>query len=137
MHAPSERLTPRQAIEAVTSEAAFAIPMDDEIGTLRPRKKADFTGEDHDPTAVPAGPLRDVVVEATIFEGTVYPIEPFAPAKPTTRTTPSTRTTPRTTPPVTPTSAPIAPQSGRGRSGETQPGRASAPGEKRLWRDSC
>ena len=110
VHAPSERLTPRQAIEAVTSEAAFAIRMDDEIGTLRPGKKADFTVVDRDPTAIPAGQLRDVVVEATIFEGRVYPILPFAPATSATPTTPATRTAPPTpATPATPTSAPVAP----------------------------
>ena len=87
--------------------------MDDEIGTLRPGKKADFTVVDRDPTAVPAGQLRDVVVEATIFEGRVYPIEPFAPATSATRATPatpSTRTTPATpATPATPTSEPVAP----------------------------
>jgi hypothetical protein len=86
--------------------------MDDEIGTLRPGKKADFTVVDRDPTAVPAGQLRDVVVEATIFEGKVYPIEPFAPATSTTPATPSTPATPPTTPPATPatpTSEPVAP----------------------------
>jgi hypothetical protein len=77
VHAPGERLTVQQAIEAVTREAAFAIQMDDEIGTLRAGKRADFTVVDRDPTAIPASELRDVVIEATIFEGRPYPIEPL------------------------------------------------------------
>ncbi|MDE0887806.1 MAG: amidohydrolase family protein, partial [Myxococcota bacterium] len=77
VHAPGEKLTVLQAIEAVTREAAFAIQMDDEIGTLRAGKRADFTVVDRDPTAIPASELRDVVIEATIFEGRPYPIEPL------------------------------------------------------------
>ena len=76
VHAPSERLTPLEAIRAVTSEAAYAIRMDDQIGTLRAGKLADFTVVDRDPTAIHASRLRDVEVLATIFEGRVYPIEP-------------------------------------------------------------
>ncbi len=82
VHAPGEKLTALQAIEAVTREAAFAIQMDDEIGTLRAGKRADFTVVDRDPTAIPASELRDVVIEATIFEGRPYPIEPQATGKP-------------------------------------------------------
>merc|ERR1712034_6465 len=82
VHAPGEKLTALQAIEAVTREAAFAIQMDDEIGTLRAGKRADFTVVDRDPTAIPPSDLRDVVIEATIFEGRPYPIEPQATGKP-------------------------------------------------------
>ena len=74
VHAPAERLTPLEAIRAVTSEAAYAIRMDDQIGTLRAGKLADFTVVDRDPTAIHASRLRDVQVLATIFEGRVYPI---------------------------------------------------------------
>ena len=76
VHAPSERLTPLEAIRAVTTEAAYAIRMDDQIGSLRAGKLADFTVVDRDPTAIHASRLRDVEVLATIFEGRVYPIEP-------------------------------------------------------------
>ena len=71
--------TPEQALAAVTREAAFAIRMDEEIGTLRAGKRADFTVVDRDPTAIPTADLRDVVVEATIFEGRVYPVKRTAP----------------------------------------------------------
>ncbi len=73
--AENERLTVEQALRAITSEAARAIRMENEIGSLRAGKRADFTVLDRDPLQTPALQLRDIRIRATVFEGRVYPIE--------------------------------------------------------------
>jgi predicted amidohydrolase YtcJ len=46
---PDERITVEQALRAVTLDAAYAIHMEDEIGSISPGKVADFTVLEQDP----------------------------------------------------------------------------------------
>ncbi len=63
------------ALRAVTVEAARSLGLEDEIGSIRPGKKADFTVLDEDPTAVDPLRLGDIPVWGTVFEGRPRPIE--------------------------------------------------------------
>lgn len=67
--APPERLSLDKALRAITIEAAQAIGMDDEVGSIASGKRADFVVLDRDPVRVGAERLRDVRVEGVIFEG--------------------------------------------------------------------
>jgi len=69
---PEERLTPQQALEAVTINAAHILGCADEIGSIRGGKKADFTVLDASPLEVDPLAIRDIEVLATVFEGEVF-----------------------------------------------------------------
>ncbi len=67
---PAERLTARDALALYTTQAAFALHREDEIGTLEPGKLADFVVLDKNP--LDAGPeqIADIQVLATVLGGT-------------------------------------------------------------------
>ena len=52
---PEERLTLDQALRAITIDAAFALGMEDDIGSIRAGKRADFTVLEADPIEEPGG----------------------------------------------------------------------------------
>jgi predicted amidohydrolase YtcJ len=72
--APELRLTRDQALRAVTLDAARAIQMEDEVGSIEVGKRADFTVLLDDPTEVPIQALADVRIWGTIFEGRAFPL---------------------------------------------------------------
>ena len=73
--APPERVSVHQAMRAITIDAALMIGMENEIGSIRAGKRADFTVLDDDPYQVAPETLKDVGVHATVFEGQVFGIE--------------------------------------------------------------
>ena len=71
--APEERISVEEALRAVTIDAAFAMGLENEIGSIVAGKKADFTILETDPFEAPASTLKDIEIWGTVFEGTVYP----------------------------------------------------------------
>jgi predicted amidohydrolase YtcJ len=71
-----ERLSSEQALAAITINAARILGRENEIGSIRAGKKADFTALAEDPLSVDPTHLRDIPVLATVFEGRVHPIAP-------------------------------------------------------------
>jgi predicted amidohydrolase YtcJ len=69
-----ERASLDAAIKAITSNAAFVLGLEDEIGSLRWGKQADFTVLDADPYEVGIEGLADIPIRATVFEGQAYPL---------------------------------------------------------------
>lgn len=74
--AESERLSLDQALRAITIDAAFMLGLENEIGSVSPGKRADFTILDDDPYAVEASAIAGIPIAGTIFEGTVYTGKP-------------------------------------------------------------
>jgi len=72
----TERLSRASALEAVTSGAARVIGRENEIGSIRAGKRADFVVLDADPMTVPGSDLRHIKVLATVFAGAAYPTPP-------------------------------------------------------------
>ncbi len=68
---PQECVSAEQALQAVTINAARVLNMADEIGSLHPGKKADFTVLADNPLTCPPGTLRDIKVITTVFEGRI------------------------------------------------------------------
>ena len=69
----TERLSRAEALEAVTAGAARVIGRENEIGSIRAGKRADFVVLDADPMTVSGSELRDIKVLATVFAGQPYP----------------------------------------------------------------
>ena len=72
---PNERVSIEQALNAITVNAAYVLGQENEIGSLRAGKKADFTILEEDPFDHPAEHLKDIQVWGTVFEGRLFPIE--------------------------------------------------------------
>lgn len=72
--APNERITKMQALRAITIDAAFAMRMEHEIGSIAAGKRADFTVLESNPLTVEALALKDIPIWGTVFEGRVFPI---------------------------------------------------------------
>ena len=70
--APSEALTPAQALAAVTIEPAFQLRWDHEVGSLAAGKLADLCIVDTDPFAVPPAEWPEIKIEATALEGQIF-----------------------------------------------------------------
>ena len=71
---PSECLTIEQALRGITIDAAHALGMDHEIGSIVAGKKADFTVLEDDPFRAGAKGLKDIAIWGTVFEGEVFPV---------------------------------------------------------------
>ena len=70
----NERLSLDLALRAVTLEAARSLGLEDEIGSIRPGKKADFTVLNADPLEVDSRALEEIGIWGTVFEGRPFPI---------------------------------------------------------------
>lgn len=71
---PDERTTLDAAMRAITTSAAYVLGLEDEVGSLRWGKKADFTILGDDPYDVGVEGLRDIPVWGTVFEGQLFPL---------------------------------------------------------------
>lgn len=69
-----DKVTVLTALRAVTIDAAFVLRKENQIGSVAPGKKADFTVLDQDPLAVSLEQLKDVPVWGTVFEGKKHPL---------------------------------------------------------------
>lgn len=66
---PEQRLTPYQALRAVTADAAYAIFEEREKGTLSPGKRTDLILLDRDPLTCPPREIKQIRVLETIKDG--------------------------------------------------------------------
>jgi len=71
----NEKISLRAAMRSITIDAARVMGWEDEIGSIRVGKKADFVVLDQDPFEAGASNLKKITVKGTIFEGKLYPIE--------------------------------------------------------------
>ena len=66
---PEERITPRQALRAITIDAAYQYFEDDKKGSLEVGKLADITILSANPTKIPAHEIKDIQILETIKQG--------------------------------------------------------------------
>ena len=71
-----ERVSLDAALRAITIDAAWAVGMEHEIGSITAGKKADFVVLEEDPYEVGAAGLRGISIWGTVFEGRPAPIQP-------------------------------------------------------------
>lgn len=69
---PDEQLSIEQAMRGITIDAAFALNMDHEIGSICAGKLADFAVLEDDPFELGVKSLKNVRVAGTVFEGEVF-----------------------------------------------------------------
>ena len=62
------------ALRAVTIDAAWILGKENELGSIRTGKRADFTVLDRDPMTVADDDLLNIKVLATVFSGSPYPV---------------------------------------------------------------
>ena len=68
----NEKITPAEALKAVTIDAAYQMHLDHEIGSLEAGKRADIAILDADPLAVDPMAIRDISVWGTMLGGVKY-----------------------------------------------------------------
>ncbi len=72
---PGEIISLEAALRAITLDAAYILGLENEIGSLRAGKRADFTILEADPWVVGAAGLRDIPIWGTMLGGIPYPID--------------------------------------------------------------
>jgi predicted amidohydrolase YtcJ len=60
------------ALKAITIDAAWILGLEDEIGSIRAGKAADFTILADDPMTAPLDTLRHIDVVGTVFAGEAH-----------------------------------------------------------------
>ena len=70
---PEQRISPDEALRAVTLAPAIGMGMDDRVGSISPGKYADFTLLDRDPLGVEPMRIRDIRVLGTMLGGAWQP----------------------------------------------------------------
>ena len=69
---PSQRVSVEAALRAFTTEHAWQLHMENEIGSVEIGKKADFCVLEADPLAISPMELKDMPVWGTVFEGSPH-----------------------------------------------------------------
>jgi predicted amidohydrolase YtcJ len=69
---PEERITVHQALKAITIDAAYTFGMDNEIGSIKAGKRADFTILEENPYEVDPMRMKDIRVLAKVFNGRYF-----------------------------------------------------------------
>lgn len=72
----TQRVSLDAALRAITIDAAWIMGWEDEIGSIRAGKRADFTVLEADPYETGAEGLRDIAIWGTVFEGRPAPLKP-------------------------------------------------------------
>jgi predicted amidohydrolase YtcJ len=72
----NERVSLDAGLRAITIDAAWVMGWEDQIGSIRAGKKADFTILEADPYEVGPSGLKDIKIWGTVFEGLPAPLEP-------------------------------------------------------------
>jgi predicted amidohydrolase YtcJ len=73
--APEQKLPVYNALQAIMSNAAYMLRIEDKTGTIKANKKADFVVLAENPMKVDPLKIRDVRVLETVYEGRSFPIQ--------------------------------------------------------------
>jgi predicted amidohydrolase YtcJ len=76
LNCPEERVSLHKALRAITIDAAWIMHRENEIGSIRAGKMADFAVLEADPYEVGAEGLKDIPIWGVVFEGELHPVKP-------------------------------------------------------------
>lgn len=80
VRAPEQRVSRLGALKAVTSDAAYSLRLEEDVGSIEPGKLANFTILADNPVTVDPMKIKDIKVWGTVQEGRVLPVaRPTAP----------------------------------------------------------
>ncbi|WP_411816607.1 amidohydrolase [Hyphococcus sp. DH-69] len=71
---PSEKMSAYEALEAITIDAAYALGLEDELGSIAPGKRADFTILSENPLVVRGAEWPDIGVWGVVLDGEKRPV---------------------------------------------------------------
>ena len=74
-NAPSQAISVDQALRAITIDAAWLMRMENDIGSIRAGKRADFAVLEQDPYRVKPSKLKDIPIWGTVFAGELHPVQ--------------------------------------------------------------
>lgn len=75
LKAPRERTSLQAALRAITIDAAWIMGEENDIGSIRAGKRADFAVLEQDPYTVPPEQLQQIPIWGTVFAGELYPVD--------------------------------------------------------------
>lgn len=76
--APDQRVSREGALRAVTLDAAYSLRLEDEVGSIKTGKRANFTILEDNPLTCPQEKIKDIGVWGTVMEGRVLYLEDSA-----------------------------------------------------------
>jgi predicted amidohydrolase YtcJ len=74
-NAQTQKISLEDALRGITIDAAWLMRMEDDIGSIRAGKRADFAVLEDDPLKVSPRRLKDIAVWGTVFAGVVRPVK--------------------------------------------------------------
>ena len=72
---PGEKLSAQEALESITIDAAYALGLENEIGSIAPGKFADFTILEANPLLTPADAWDDIEIWGVVIAGDKQPLD--------------------------------------------------------------
>jgi len=72
---PDQRISPEQALRAVTSNAAYTLRMENDYGSISIGKYANFTLLEENPLTIHPLKIKEIEVRGTMVEGRHFPIK--------------------------------------------------------------
>ncbi len=69
-----EKLSAMEALESITLDAAYALGLESELGSIAPGKRADFTILDANPLATPGEDWNEIGVWGVVLDGVKHPV---------------------------------------------------------------
>lgn len=72
--APGQQIDALSALRAITLDAAYLLRLEDEVGSISPGKKANFTVLDESPLDVDPRKIKDIGIWGTVLEGRLQPL---------------------------------------------------------------
>ena len=74
---PSEKLSAEEALASITVHAAWALGLEDELGTISGGKRANFTVLQQNPLTIPAQQWSAIKVEGVVLNGEWLAVSPL------------------------------------------------------------
>jgi predicted amidohydrolase YtcJ len=72
--AADQKIPAYNALQAITSNAAYVLRFEDKVGSIKTGKNADFVVLEENPLKIDPMKIKDVRVLETVYEGKSFPM---------------------------------------------------------------